>query len=267
MSTYTPEEVEKHNKEDDCWIVVNNKVYDITTFLADHPGGKRVLLKVAGKDATTQFNQFHKPITLDKYGPGLFKGEIGESSKPKESAFMMDPERMYGNLVPFGDPFWYQGWNSPYYKESHRKFRTEVRAFCEKELMPFAHEWDEAKQVPKELFEKCFKAGVLPGVVGPPWPTEYAGTNIIGGLKPEEFDAFHELILVDEISRCGSGGILWGLSGGLSIGLPPILHFGSKYLKDKVAKDCLTGKKVICLAITEPYAGSDVANLQTEANS
>ena len=265
MSTYTPEEVEKHNKEDDCWIVVNNKVYDITTFLADHPGGKRVLLKVAGKDATTQFNQFHKPITLDKYGPGLFKGEIGESSKPKESAFMMDPERMYGNLVPFGDPFWYQGWNSPYYKESHRKFRTEVRAFCEKELMPFAHEWDEAKQVPKELFEKCFKAGVLPGVVGPPWPTEYAGTNIIGGLKPEEFDAFHELILVDEISRCGSGGILWGLSGGLSIGLPPILHFGSKYLKDKVAKDCLTGKKVICLAITEPYAGSDVANLQTEA--
>lgn len=53
--------------------------------------------------------------------------------------------------------------------------------------------------------------------------------------------------------------------GGLGIGLPPILKFGNKFLKDKVAKDCLAGKKFICLAITEPYAGSDVANLKCEA--
>merc|ERR1711862_239990 len=69
----------------------------------------------------------------------------------------------------------------------------------------------------------------------------------------------------DEICRCGSAGVLWGLYGGLSIGLPPVLHFGSDYLKAKVARDCLWGDKVICLAITEPYAGSDVANLKTEA--
>lgn len=66
-------------------------------------------------------------------------------------------------------------------------------------------------------------------------------------------------------SRCGAGGITWGLLGGLGIGLPPILKFGNKFLKDKVAKDCLAGKKFICLAITEPYAGSDVANLKCEA--
>lgn len=43
------------------------------------------------------------------------------------------------------------------------------------------------------------------------------------------------------------------------------MKFGSKYLKDKVAGACLRGEKTICLAITEPSAGSDVANLQTEA--
>jgi len=52
---------------------------------------------------------------------------------------------------------------------------------------------------------------------------------------------------------------------GLAIGLPPIINFGSDYLKRKVVADCLAGKKTICLAITEPYAGSDVANLKCEA--
>jgi len=58
---------------------------------------------------------------------------------------------------------------------------------------------------------------------------------------------------------------LWGLIGGLGIGLPPITLFGSPFLKQKVINDCLSGEKCICLAITEPYAGSDVANLRCEA--
>jgi len=60
-------------------------------------------------------------------------------------------------------------------------------------------------------------------------------------------------------------GVMWGLIEGLSIGLPPILLFGSDYLKDKVAKDCLAGEKFICLCISEPWAGSDVAGMQTTA--
>ena len=50
-----------------------------------------------------------------------------------------------------------------------------------------------------------------------------------------------------------------------SAGLPPVMNFGSKFLQDKCVKDCLQGKKFICLAITEPYAGSDVAGLRTTA--
>ena len=58
---------------------------------------------------------------------------------------------------------------------------------------------------------------------------------------------------------------MWGLIGGLGIGLPPILHFGSEELKKRVVPGCLAGEKIICLAITEPSAGSDVANIVTEA--
>ena len=116
--------------------------------------------------------------------------------------------------------------------------------------------------MPRNLWAKCYEAGWLPAVVGAPWPVQYIGPRIAGGVRPEEFDTFHELIAIDEVARCGSGGVLWALFGGLSIGLPPVMQFGSKYLQDKVCRPCLTGEKVICLAITEPEAGSDVANLK-----
>ena len=53
-------EVIKHNKEDDCWVIINGQVYDLTEFLHEHPGGKRVIMEHAGKDATEEFQMFHK---------------------------------------------------------------------------------------------------------------------------------------------------------------------------------------------------------------
>ena len=49
------------------------------------------------------------------------------------------------------------------------------------------------------------------------------------------------------------------------IGLPPVLNFGSKAIKEKVVQDVLSGKRLICLAISEAFAGSDVAGLKTTA--
>ena len=60
-------------------------------------------------------------------------------------------------------------------------------------------------------------SGILPSGVGAPWPVEYAGTNIAGGINPEEFNYFHELIAVDEMCRCGAAGVSASFVG-LSIG-------------------------------------------------
>eukprot|EP00939_MAST-03C_sp_MAST-3C-sp1_P004128 g4128.t1 len=48
-------EVEKHDSEDDCWIVIEGKVYNVSKFLDDHPGGPGVITEVAGTDATDPF--------------------------------------------------------------------------------------------------------------------------------------------------------------------------------------------------------------------
>jgi alkylation response protein AidB-like acyl-CoA dehydrogenase len=166
----------------------------------------------------------------------------------------------FGEMVPWGDSAWYRGYNSPYYKKTHHDWRVKVRDFVEDAIVGNVKEWDENKSIPKEIYQKMYQAGLMPAVVGSPWPAEFVGD---GG--PEDFDAFHSLILIEELGRCGSGGVLWGLMGGMGIGLPPILHFGSDYLKQKVARKCLEGEEFICLAITEPYAGSDVANIRTTA--
>lgn len=52
---------------------------------------------------------------------------------------------------------------------------------------------------------------------------------------------------------------------GSVIGLPPVLNFGSEAIKAKVVPDVLSGEKLICLAISEAFAGSDVAGLRTSA--
>jgi predicted heme/steroid binding protein len=140
--------VKKHNSENNIWIVVDNKVFDVTKFLSEHPGGKKVLVQVAGQDATKKFNLFHKPETLLKYAPKLQIGVIAGTAKPAASASTAvvksskpSNPREYGEGVPYGDPNWYQGWHSPYYKPYHYKFREAVRAFVDKEVTPFCHEW------------------------------------------------------------------------------------------------------------------------------
>tara|TARA_Y100000389_G_C17457588_1_gene519234 strand:- start:120 stop:2033 length:1914 start_codon:yes stop_codon:yes gene_type:complete len=54
---YTRQDVENHNLQNDLWIIIENKVYDLTEFINFHPGGKNIILEKAGQDATYSFNQ------------------------------------------------------------------------------------------------------------------------------------------------------------------------------------------------------------------
>jgi cytochrome b involved in lipid metabolism len=70
----TRTELSKHVTEDDCWTILHGKVYDITAYMAYHPGGKRELMKGAGKDCTAMFNKFHAYV---EYELILSKCEVG----------------------------------------------------------------------------------------------------------------------------------------------------------------------------------------------
>jgi flavocytochrome c len=76
MKKFTWDEVKKHTTEKDCWIVVDQKVYQLEEFLPDHPGGKKAPLIYAGKDATEEFNMLHKPEILDKYAKEYLIGTV-----------------------------------------------------------------------------------------------------------------------------------------------------------------------------------------------
>lgn len=52
---FTENEVSLHNKEDDCWIILGDEVYDVTPFLNEHPGGSNILLMYGGKNCIEEF--------------------------------------------------------------------------------------------------------------------------------------------------------------------------------------------------------------------
>ncbi len=140
---------------------------------------------------------------------------------------------------------------SPFYTEEHEAFRAMVRRFVDKEIAPFATQWDEAGEFPRSLYARAGELGLL----GLGFPEEYGG---VAG------DRFMWIVLTQELARCGAGGISAGLMSH-SIGAPPIARAAQPEIKARVLPDILAGRKISSLAITEPGGGSDVANLQTTA--
>ena len=106
--------------------------------------------------------------------------------------------------------------------------------------------------------------GYLAGLLGTHYQSEYS-KNTVASVPADKWDLFHELIITDELSAAASGGFVWNVIGGFGIGCPPLVKFGQKKLVDRILPGILSGDKRICLAITEPDAGSDVANLTCEA--
>ncbi|KAK9481377.1 acyl-CoA dehydrogenase/oxidase [Lipomyces japonicus] len=275
--SFTTEDVAKHNSEESLWVVIDNGVYDLSSFQNEHPGGKKILKRVAGKDASKQFWKYHNAGILKKYQSKLQIGSIGtgepapivpdftqESSGLSivKSSYEHQPRFFdsYGDLVPFADPNWYQGYATTYYNESHVALRKEVRDWVEAEIEPFVDEWEEKKTVPEGIYKEMGLRGYLAGALGVNYPVEYTDIRPKSVL-PEQWDHFHEYILTDELARAGSGGLIWNLLGGYGIGAPPVIKFCKEDVKKRVLPGLISGDKRICLCITEPDAGSDVANI------
>lgn len=161
----------------------------------------------------------------------------------------------FGSPVPFAEPSWYQGMPTPYYGPEHVAYRARVREFVETQLRPHADKWIAAREYPMELHRIAYEAGIT-GVV---WPEAVGGAQ-----KGERADYFFELIRADEVARLCGGHIL-GQEGINSMALPPIIKYGSPELVELVVKPTVQGRTSCCLAISEAWAGSDVAGIRCTA--
>jgi alkylation response protein AidB-like acyl-CoA dehydrogenase len=137
------------------------------------------------------------------------------------------------------------------FTDEHEQLRDSIRRFVIKELQPHSEEWEETT-FPDWVFERMGELGFL----GLDKPVEYGGQ---GG------DYYMSLVLAEEIVHAHCGGLAMGLAVQTDMAMPPILAFGTEEQKQEWAAPAIAGKKILCLGITEPDAGSDVAGIKTRA--
>lgn len=258
---FTRDEVAKHNTEDSLWCIIDSVVYDLTDFVDAHPGGEFVLRQVAGKDATTEFYNLHRHEVLTKYA--RFAVGTIEGEKPK----VITPKAGDLSPLPYGEPTWLsKPFRTPYYTESHHRLQKAMRKFVDEDLYPEAQECEATgRHVSQEMIDLMARKGILHMRLGP--GKHLHGVDLLGGVvKGEEFDYFHDLIVSQELVRVNARGFQDGNMAGMTIGLTAVLNFAKDPVwKKKIADEVFSGRKKACLAITEAFAGSDVAGLKTTA--
>ena len=137
------------------------------------------------------------------------------------------------------------------FTDEHEQLRDSIRRFVIKELQPHAEEWEETT-FPDWVFERMGELGFL----GLDKPERYGGQ---GG------DYYTALVLAEEMVHADCGGLGMGIAVQTDMAMPPILAFGTEEQKQEWAAPAIAGTKILCIGITEPDAGSDVAGIKTRA--
>ena len=139
---------------------------------------------------------------------------------------------------------------SSYLTEEHDMYRKALRAFLEKEAVPYIHEWEKNKEIPRSFWKKLGENGFL----CPQFDEAYGGLNTDFGFS---------VISSEEFDRVSVGLIGVGLHN--DIVMPYIESLGTKAQKEKWMKKATTGELISAIAMTEPNTGSDLAAISTTA--
>ncbi|ADR18256.1 acyl-CoA dehydrogenase [Calditerrivibrio nitroreducens] len=135
------------------------------------------------------------------------------------------------------------------FEEEHKLLQDMLVNFVNKEVKPLAQQIDREHKIPDSLIKKMADLGLLGTYI----PEEYGGAGM---------DYFSYIMTVEEVSKaCGSTGVM--ISAHTSLACDPILSFGNEDQKKKYLPLLAKGEKIGCILLTEPEAGSDVANIQT----
>ncbi|KAJ7950431.1 Cytochrome b5 [Quillaja saponaria] len=92
---FTLAEAANHNNPKDCWLVIDGKVYDVTKFLDDHPGGDDVLLSATGKDATNDFEDVGHSTSAKAMLDEFYVGDIDTSTIPTKVQYTPPKQPQY----------------------------------------------------------------------------------------------------------------------------------------------------------------------------
>ena len=138
------------------------------------------------------------------------------------------------------------------FTEEHEAFRKTVRAWVEKELTPHALEWDRAGIFPREIFKKAGELGFL-GINHDP---KYGGSGL---------DYWFVTAFCEELSYARNAGVGMALLVQSQMATPIINELGTDEQKREFLEPALKGEKIAALGVSEPGAGSDVANIKTPA--
>ncbi len=136
----------------------------------------------------------------------------------------------------------------------HERFRQTVEAFCREEIAPHALEWEQAGHFPREIFRKAGALGLFGINKGAKW----------GG---SELDYWYTVAYVEALAHAQSAPVALALLVQSDMATPIIDAIGSDEVKAEFLAPAIAGEKIAALGVTEPDAGSDVANIRTTARS
>jgi len=132
------------------------------------------------------------------------------------------------------------------FRAEHEAFRQTVRRFIQREVAPHADEWEAQRTFPRELFRRFGELDLL----GLKYPEVYGGTNA---------GPIYEAVLMEELSRSGSGGVAGAIGAHIAIATPPVFRHGTEEQKQRWLVPAVKGDAIAALGITEAGGGSDVA--------
>ena len=139
-----------------------------------------------------------------------------------------------------------------YFTEEHQLFRESLKKFLDQEVRPSIDKWEKAGEIPRSIYKRFGAMDYL----GLTLPESYGGLGL---------NIWYQAIMEEEMNRLNSGGFAAAIGAHYMLALTHLNAEGSEYLKQKYLVPGIKGELVGCLAITEPFGGSDVKAIRTTA--
>ena len=139
-----------------------------------------------------------------------------------------------------------------YFTEEHEVFRESFKDFLQKEVVPHIDKWEKTGNIDRFIWRKFGDMGYF----GLSYPEEYGGLNL---------DIFYMVIFLEELQKINSGGFAAAIWAHVYLAMTHVNVEGDVRIKNKYLGASISGEKIGCLCITEPFGGSDVAGMRTTA--